>query len=319
METTSELSLQDIMTALEAEYTGKLPVAAMRAAQQRREEITPFLIDSIRKATEAVRAGSKVASDAHLFALFLLTEFRSREALPVILEAVSLPEEGPFELFGDAITEDLSSILAELAADTPAVVDELLANRSVNTYVRWEAAQTYLHWVRDERLSREQAVQRLREHLQNAVAERNVDVVSGLVTELTSYAPHEARAEIEDAFRQKLVDTSIVSFDFVDRSIAEGESRFQKELQNCWPTGVSDAVDELSGWYAFQEPRDIRDDESSESDDTWLMDDEGDTDWEEEHPSVEFGTIRHTDPRVGRNDPCPCGSGKKFKKCCAAR
>jgi len=23
-------------------------------------------------------------------------------------------------------------------------------------------------------------------------------------------------------------------------------------------------------------------------------------------------------PKVGRNDPCPSGSGKKFKKCCAA-
>ena len=23
--------------------------------------------------------------------------------------------------------------------------------------------------------------------------------------------------------------------------------------------------------------------------------------------------------RPGRNDPCPCGSGKKFKKCCAAQ
>lgn len=23
-----------------------------------------------------------------------------------------------------------------------------------------------------------------------------------------------------------------------------------------------------------------------------------------------------TEPRVGRNDPCPCGSGKKYKKCC---
>ena len=23
-----------------------------------------------------------------------------------------------------------------------------------------------------------------------------------------------------------------------------------------------------------------------------------------------------TGPKVGRNDPCPCGSGKKFKKCC---
>lgn len=23
-----------------------------------------------------------------------------------------------------------------------------------------------------------------------------------------------------------------------------------------------------------------------------------------------------TEQKVGRNDPCPCGSGKKFKKCC---
>jgi hypothetical protein len=26
--------------------------------------------------------------------------------------------------------------------------------------------------------------------------------------------------------------------------------------------------------------------------------------------------IRREAPKVGRNDPCPCGSGKKFKKCC---
>jgi len=27
-------------------------------------------------------------------------------------------------------------------------------------------------------------------------------------------------------------------------------------------------------------------------------------------------TIRRAVPRIGRNDPCPCGSGKKYKKCC---
>jgi len=26
--------------------------------------------------------------------------------------------------------------------------------------------------------------------------------------------------------------------------------------------------------------------------------------------------IRKSGPKVGRNDPCPCGSGKKYKKCC---
>jgi len=29
-------------------------------------------------------------------------------------------------------------------------------------------------------------------------------------------------------------------------------------------------------------------------------------------------TIRRTTKKVGRNDPCPCGSGKKYKKCCGA-
>lgn len=29
------------------------------------------------------------------------------------------------------------------------------------------------------------------------------------------------------------------------------------------------------------------------------------------------GTVRNEGPKVGRNDPCPCGSGKKYKKCCA--
>ena len=26
--------------------------------------------------------------------------------------------------------------------------------------------------------------------------------------------------------------------------------------------------------------------------------------------------VVRTDDKVGRNDPCPCGSGKKYKKCC---
>jgi preprotein translocase subunit SecA len=28
--------------------------------------------------------------------------------------------------------------------------------------------------------------------------------------------------------------------------------------------------------------------------------------------------VRHQGPRIGRNDPCPCGSGKKYKRCCGA-
>jgi len=31
-----------------------------------------------------------------------------------------------------------------------------------------------------------------------------------------------------------------------------------------------------------------------------------------------IGTVRRVGPKVGRNDPCHCGSGVKYKKCCLA-
>jgi preprotein translocase subunit SecA len=36
---------------------------------------------------------------------------------------------------------------------------------------------------------------------------------------------------------------------------------------------------------------------------------------EAEGGSDEVVTVRREGKKVGRNDPCPCGSGKKYKKC----
>jgi len=39
-------------------------------------------------------------------------------------------------------------------------------------------------------------------------------------------------------------------------------------------------------------------------------------DFVKQKPSVTAPQISKPSPKVGRNDPCPCGSGKKYKKCC---
>lgn len=31
------------------------------------------------------------------------------------------------------------------------------------------------------------------------------------------------------------------------------------------------------------------------------------------------GTIKYDDRKIGRNEPCPCGSNRKFKKCCGKK
>ena len=36
---------------------------------------------------------------------------------------------------------------------------------------------------------------------------------------------------------------------------------------------------------------------------------------EDHHHHTPVETVVRTEPKVGRNDPCPCGSGKKYKKC----
>lgn len=33
---------------------------------------------------------------------------------------------------------------------------------------------------------------------------------------------------------------------------------------------------------------------------------------------VGLNPIQRSEPKIGRNDPCSCGSGKKYKKCCGA-
>ena len=49
----------------------------------------------------------------------------------------------------------------------------------------------------------------------------------------------------------------------------------------------------------------------------WMKDHEAELRGEGNNvPKVE--TVVNEGPKIGRNDPCPCGSGKKYKKCCGA-
>jgi len=288
----------------------KLPVEAIQEAREHRDVMVPRLIEVLRDAVSASRAGDVPEGDAHFFAIFLLTEFQAEEAFPTILEAFSLPEELPFALFEDAVTETLPRILALFVGDRPEVLDGLIADRALNEYVRWEAAESYVYLVRDGRLTRDEAVQRLQQHLRRAIDLNDAAIAGPLVSVLTSFSPVEALADITEAFDRGLVEPVLVDMDDVKESIAEGEAGVHRKLERCPATGIKDTIEELRHWAAFEEePAQRR---------------------ASLPPLPHFATAREpaelvTAPmlsrgqRVGRNEPCPCGSGKKFKKCCGAR
>jgi hypothetical protein len=352
--------LDEIIAELDREYTGRLPERALREAQRRRAEITPRLIELIRAATAQMRDGEKPKGEGYFFAFFLLTEFRAKEALPAIFEAITLPGEGPLKLYDDVITETLERTLAALADTQIELLDALIVDRQVNEYVRWAAAGVYKHLVRNQEMTREDAVDRLRRHLREGCANPDADIVSLVAYELCDLGPTEALDDVREAYRLGLVDESLIRFDHFEKSIAIGEAGLREMLERCRPTGIDDTVEELRTWACFREPilrradasasdsstdpldHDFEYDEYDEYDES--ADDDplsadlqriasfarranaevvrrirGDDVQEHEVPRGFSETIRNTLPPVGRNDPCPCGSGKKFKKCCGAR
>ena len=50
----------------------------------------------------------------------------------------------------------------------------------------------------------------------------------------------------------------------------------------------------------------------------WMKNHEAELRAENGAAPAKVETVVHQGPRIGRNDPCPCGSGKKYKKCCGA-
>ena len=48
----------------------------------------------------------------------------------------------------------------------------------------------------------------------------------------------------------------------------------------------------------------------------WMKEHEAELKAEQANGVPKVETVVHEGPRIGRNDPCPCGSGKKYKKCC---
>jgi len=113
------MTIPEILKELEP-YTGRFPRKAMQAAIEQREAITPELL----RVVEAVAAdpmgfAKRMDYMLHLFALFLLAQFREKRAYRPIVRMFSGPGETPFDLAGDTVSEGLPRILASVYAGEP--------------------------------------------------------------------------------------------------------------------------------------------------------------------------------------------------------
>ncbi len=130
------LSATEIMERLRTLPASQYPAEAFASAQAVSKALIPLLIEEIRTVTQSLKEGNEKQSEAILPALALLTDFRAKEAWPVILESVQLSDELIDELYGDAVYDALPSFVDRCASQDLHEIEPLISDVKVPESVR---------------------------------------------------------------------------------------------------------------------------------------------------------------------------------------
>ncbi len=116
--------------------------------------------------------------------------------------------------------------------------------------------------------------------------------------------PGELIDDIERAYDDGLVDSFIASPEDIQDMLQEtSDVRLEKLGTDPYHQLIDDTIEELESWACFHDvDRSFHREWQAISSIT-----------DEEVGIAEPVRVGH---KIGRNDPCPCGSGKKYKKCC---
>lgn len=295
--------IPQILEALNA-ADGKFPRQAILDARECREAITPELLRIIHDEFDFVKKGNPPSDVRSLIVFFILLEFRTKELLPILVEILHQPDPVPYDFFGDIITEDIAKILRYLGVEE-AVLDSLIRGRNADEYVRWEALQCLAFFVKDGRWSREELCARLHSYLKEALETEDKNLIFSLISELVDCGAMEAQDDIDLAFERNMIDFFMYRRSQIPESLKEGADHFAKRLEDL-NADYSDCIVEIEQWCCFGEdkPEPLPGSLPSYA--------------QRPNRNGLFGDFDEERPRakVGRNDPCPCGSGKKYKKCC---
>jgi hypothetical protein len=206
-------------------------------------------------------------------------------------------------ILGDSITEDLGRILISTFDGDPGSLMAIIEDEEAEEFVRAQAldALTYLYAHGElPNFDMRAYIGRLSEDLRP----RSQSVIWAAWAEAVA---HLGYAELTDAVRDKVASGFIDEFDMGQEDFEEILARSREEgpiaalaYDRVQPYG--DALETIAEWISMSGG----DDEYEDEDDSSSL------------PKDYWPQIPAINPLrdVGRNDPCPCGSGKKFKKCC---
>ncbi len=277
------------------------PVDALESADAHRGVLVEPFLQVLERCVMDPETASDENAQLFCYALYLVAKWRETRAYSLVVRWLSLPDAESTRLSGDVLTQDGARILAAVFDRDLAPIKRLVLDRDADEFSRgvgvaalallsvWGEAPRdtvldYFAWLAREGLEREPS------YVWSALATESADI------EALAVFP-----ELRRAYDEGLIDPQTIGRSELDEVEASPRGDLLERMKDRYPP-IDDVADATSWWARFgRRPSNRRVKElavASEFEPARLM---------EPHRAP---------PKVGRNEPCPCGSGKKFKKCC---
>jgi hypothetical protein len=269
---------------------GKFPYQSIRWALDNWHEAEPRLVKLMEDCASGIDR-SETTLRAMFFVAHVLAEKRETKAFPalcLLVENQDLCED----VLGCAITETLTSLLISTWNGDGARLKHLIELDTADEFVRAAALDALTYLTKKEML-RDEETHAYLVYLAETMRPRAPSFIwtawAGVAANLGYADLRETVGALAQSGFMDPMDMNLGDFDIhLKRTMDDPTGWAGIEFDRIGP--FTDTIGTLSKWASFAEST---------------------------APPLSR-SLPHVDPlrKVGRNDPCPCGSGKKYKKCC---
>ena len=247
-------------------------------------------------------------------ALNLLTEVEAVESVENILEILRQDEDFLYFFLDDVLTEHIWLMLYKTSSGDLSLGKQLMLEPGIYAFSKAAVSEMAVQFVLHQPERKEEVIEWFRNIFQfflDSTPEDNVidtALLGLMVNDVLDFKGTELMPEIEALYKREIVDLRACGdLEAVKNLFAEQDDMVYKRKL----LSIYDIYDEFKSWYSY-DGDDDDDDDDDDFDDFDFVDELDDA----PNNAVSDGHPIQKPKKIGRNDPCPCGSGKKYKNCC---
>lgn len=280
------MSADEVLEALSMEWKAP-PVTALQSADAHREALVAPLLEAVDEGIARGLMADEEVACLFSYAMYLFAKWREVRAYPAAVRWLSLPGEGPFDIGGDIVTQDGGRILASVFDGDLEPIKRLILDQRANEYGRGAAVTAMALLAAWGEVPHDLIVDHFEWLAREGLPRRADEAWNSLACESVDIEALRVFPVLRLAYADGLIDEMVMRPSELDAGEAAPRGRRLDDTRERRPP-IYDVAHAISWWSVFSN-----------------------------RSSAQAQPYTRA-PKIGRNEPCPCGSGRKFKKCCGA-